>query len=160
MNLGRGVGRPAIGYFSDGVGRINMASIMSLICGVLCLAMWIPAKDYGALLAFSLFGGVTGTFWTASPLCKPSIIISNIYPPGRRPRRHRSRRPPRLALLPNNDVDGPRLPSSLRRPNCPPTAQTWPSKRLPQRATPRRLHVPRGRRILLPAKNMEDPAAR
>jgi MFS family permease len=126
LNLGRGVGKPAIGYFSDGVGRINMASIMSLICRVPCLAMWIPAKDYGALLAFSLFGGVTGTFWTASPLCKPSIMISNIYPPGRRPHRHRRSRPPRSALLPNNDVDGPSLPSSLCRPNCPPTAQTRP----------------------------------
>lgn len=65
LNLGLGVGRPLVGYYSDVLGRINMATIMTCLCGVLCLAIWVPAKTFPVLIVFALLSGsVMGTFWT------------------------------------------------------------------------------------------------
>lgn len=65
LNLGQGVGRPLIGYFSDALGRINMCLLCTAACGVLCFAIWIPAQSYGVLILFALLGGgVAGTLWT------------------------------------------------------------------------------------------------
>jgi len=64
LNLGLGVGRPVVGYYSDAFGRINIATVMTAFCGVLCLSLWVPAKTYGLLLSFALLAGtVCGTFW-------------------------------------------------------------------------------------------------
>jgi MFS family permease len=70
LNLGLGIGRPIIGHYSDRFGRINMATVMTALCGVLCLAVWAPAKTYAVLLVFSLLVGmVCGTFWaTIAPV--------------------------------------------------------------------------------------------
>lgn len=70
LNLGQGLGRPPIGYFSDSVGRLNMAVGMTLLSGVFAFAIWIPAKSYGVLIFFALVGGsVAGTFWaTVAPV--------------------------------------------------------------------------------------------
>ncbi|KAH8731222.1 major facilitator superfamily domain-containing protein [Phaeosphaeriaceae sp. PMI808] len=64
LNLGQSVGRPPIGYFSDSVGRLNMASTMTFACGIFCLVIWMFAKSFGVLVFFSiLVGTVTGTYW-------------------------------------------------------------------------------------------------
>lgn len=64
LNLGLGVGRPLVGYYSDGLGRINMAMVMTALCGVFCLSIWIPAKGFAGLIVFAvLAGSTTGTFW-------------------------------------------------------------------------------------------------
>lgn len=66
LNLGLGVGRPVVGYYSDKVGRINMAMTMTWICAFLCFAIWIPAHSYPMLITFALLVGMTvGTFWSA-----------------------------------------------------------------------------------------------
>lgn len=66
LNLGLGVGRPVVGYYSDKVGRINMAMTMTWICAFLVFALWIPAHSYGMLITFALLVGMTvGTFWSA-----------------------------------------------------------------------------------------------
>lgn len=41
FNLGQGLGRPPIGYFSDTVGRINMAMLMTFLAGLFALAIWV-----------------------------------------------------------------------------------------------------------------------
>lgn len=65
FNLGLAVGRPAIGWWSDTFGRINVATAMTALCSIFCLALWIPANSYGILLAFAFASGtVTGTFWS------------------------------------------------------------------------------------------------
>ncbi|KAI9804329.1 MAG: hypothetical protein M1833_007136 [Piccolia ochrophora] len=65
MQLGQGLGRPVVGIFSDGAGRINMAGFMTFFCGLICFLIWIFAKTYGVLLFFAfLVGTVAGTFWT------------------------------------------------------------------------------------------------
>jgi MFS family permease len=70
FNLGQALGRPPIGYFSDSIGRLNMAGSMTFLVGVFCLLIWIFAKSFGVLIFFSLVGGmVAGTFWaTAAPV--------------------------------------------------------------------------------------------
>lgn len=65
LNLGQGLGRPVVGIFSDTVGRINIAFLSTLLCGVLCFAIWLPAKIYGVLIFFAILDGtVAGVFWT------------------------------------------------------------------------------------------------
>ncbi|KAI9756249.1 MAG: hypothetical protein M4579_003916 [Chaenotheca gracillima] len=70
INLGQGLGRPLIGYFSDSVGRINIASLLTFVCGLFCFVIWIFAKTYGVLIFFALVvGPVAGTFWaTIAPV--------------------------------------------------------------------------------------------
>ncbi|TVY80782.1 putative transporter MCH2 [Lachnellula suecica] len=65
LNLGLGIGRPIVGYFSDSMGRLNMATAMTGLCGVLCLLIWTFAKSFGLLCFFALLAGtVCGTFWS------------------------------------------------------------------------------------------------
>ncbi|KAE8383308.1 major facilitator superfamily domain-containing protein [Aspergillus bertholletiae] len=70
FNLGQAVGRPCIGFFSDRVGRINMASSMTFLAGILALVVWTNAKSYGVLGFFAVAEGlVAGNFWaTIAPL--------------------------------------------------------------------------------------------
>lgn len=75
MNVGQIVGRPAMGYYSDTVGRINIATTATFVSGVLCLSLWVCAKSYAAILCFALFGGsLFGTFWT---VCLPPPLYSS-----------------------------------------------------------------------------------
>ncbi|KAM0322172.1 hypothetical protein ACHAQA_009661 [Verticillium albo-atrum] len=70
LNLGLGLGRPLVGYFSDSIGRINMAMIMTALCAVFCFALWIPAQSFALLGLFAVLAGATcGTFWgTITPV--------------------------------------------------------------------------------------------
>lgn len=51
LNLGQGLGRPPVGYFSDSVGRINIAGIATFLSGLFALVIWIFAKSYGVSFA-------------------------------------------------------------------------------------------------------------
>ena len=70
LNLGQGLGRPVVGIFSDSLGRINIAMLLTLFAGLLCFVVWIFAKTFGVLIFFSLIvGSVAGTFWaTIAPV--------------------------------------------------------------------------------------------
>jgi MFS family permease len=64
LNLGMAVGRPLIGYYSDAWGRLNMAGLMTGLCGMLCLAIWVPANSFAVLLVFAIpAGAVAGIYW-------------------------------------------------------------------------------------------------
>jgi MFS family permease len=64
LNLGLGLFRPLIGYMSDAWGRINVACMMTTLCGIYCLAIWIPAKSFGVLVLFAFLAGtVCGNYW-------------------------------------------------------------------------------------------------
>lgn len=81
LNLGQGIGRPLIGYFSDSLGRINMCLFCTLACGVLCFALWIPAETYALLLVFALLGGgVAGTLWTTVAPVTAEVVGLSILP--------------------------------------------------------------------------------
>ncbi len=65
LNLGTVVGRPIIGQLSDTMGRINIPTIMTGWCGLVCLVIWIFAKSFGVLCFFAVLAGmVCGTFWS------------------------------------------------------------------------------------------------
>jgi MFS family permease len=67
LNLGQSLGRPPIGYFSDSIGRLNMATSMTFLCGLFCLVIWMFAKSFGVIIFFALTGGtVAGTYWAVA----------------------------------------------------------------------------------------------
>jgi len=80
FNLGQALGRPPIGYFSDSIGRINMAGLMTLLSGVLALVVWVFAKSYGVLIFYALIGGtVAGTFWaTVAPVSAEVVGLRGV----------------------------------------------------------------------------------
>ncbi|KAI7180296.1 hypothetical protein D0868_10730 [Hortaea werneckii] len=71
LNLGTGIGRPLIGLASDRFGRIEVAATLTLTCGLLLVAIWIPANNYGVLIFYAIpSGAMLGVFWmTIGPLC-------------------------------------------------------------------------------------------
>lgn len=80
LNLGQGIGRPLVGYFSDAGGRINMAMLCTFFSGLFCLVIWIFATSYGVLIFFVLItGAVAGTFWTtAATVCAEVIGLKKL----------------------------------------------------------------------------------
>jgi MFS family permease len=80
FNLGQALGRPPIGYFSDSIGRINMAGLMTLLSGILALVVWVFAKSYGVLIFYALVGGtVAGTFWaTVAPVSAEVVGLRGV----------------------------------------------------------------------------------
>lgn len=62
--LGTAVGRPLIGILSDRFGRIKVAALLTLICGIACFAIWIPARDFATTVVFAtISGAILGVFW-------------------------------------------------------------------------------------------------
>jgi MFS family permease len=65
LNLGTAVGRPIIGVLSDRYGRIKVAGLVTLACGLSIFAIWIPANSYGVTVLFAIISGaIIGVFWT------------------------------------------------------------------------------------------------
>ncbi|KAL7924081.1 major facilitator superfamily domain-containing protein [Trichoderma austrokoningii] len=80
FNLGQGIGRPIMGYFSDRTGRMNMAAFASFLAGIFALAVWINAKTYGVLIFYSIICGmVGGTFWTVvGPVAAEIVGLADV----------------------------------------------------------------------------------
>ena len=69
LNLGTAVGRPFIGYLSDRCGRIKVPAFLTLACGMLCFAVWLPATSFGVTLLFALISGaILGVFWVVGTI--------------------------------------------------------------------------------------------
>ena len=80
LNLGQGLGRPIVGLISDRYGRINMGAFFSLLCGIFCIAVWIPTSNMGVACFFAIIvGTVAGTFWTTVvPICAEVIGLQQL----------------------------------------------------------------------------------
>lgn len=80
LNLGTVVGRPIVGYLCDRKGRINIAALMTGLCGVLCLLMWVFAKGFPLLCVFAILAGmVCGTFWgTVGPIGAETVGLKDL----------------------------------------------------------------------------------
>jgi MFS family permease len=64
VHLGTAVGRPIIGICSDKFSRINTAGVLTLVCGISCFALWVPATGFGLTVFFCLIcGAIVGVFW-------------------------------------------------------------------------------------------------
>ncbi|RDW90973.1 hypothetical protein BP5796_02138 [Coleophoma crateriformis] len=57
LNLGQGLGRPLVGWCSDEVGRINIASATTALSGVFCLLIWTFAKSFSIVCFFAFMVG-------------------------------------------------------------------------------------------------------
>jgi MFS family permease len=80
LNLGQGLGRPFVGMFSDRLGRINIATFLSFVCGLFCLVIWVFADSMGVVCFFAVIvGTVSGTYWaTVSPVLAEIIGIRDL----------------------------------------------------------------------------------
>ncbi|KAI0423756.1 major facilitator superfamily domain-containing protein [Xylaria sp. FL1042] len=81
FNLAQGLGRPAVGLSSDSVGRLNIANLCTLWCGLLCLFVWMfGARTFAGCLIFALLSGsVAGTMWaTVTPICAEVVGLALI----------------------------------------------------------------------------------
>ncbi|KAF2721907.1 MFS transporter, MCP family, solute carrier family 16, member 10 [Polychaeton citri CBS 116435] len=81
LNLGLAIGRPIIGYCSDALGRINVAAFVTFMCGVFCLAIWVPAKSFAPLIVFALASGFcTGIFWGTVAAVTTDVVGLQRFP--------------------------------------------------------------------------------
>ncbi|TVY28165.1 putative transporter, partial [Lachnellula hyalina] len=81
LNLGQGIGRPFVGYFSDAAGRINMAGFCTFLAGLFCLVIWTSAKSYGVLIFFAILTGtVSGTFWATIAPVGAEVVGLQVLP--------------------------------------------------------------------------------
>ncbi|KAI0204987.1 major facilitator superfamily domain-containing protein [Astrocystis sublimbata] len=81
FNLAQGLGRPAVGLSSDVVGRMNIAQLCTLWCGLLCLFVWtFGTRTLAGCIVFALLSGsVAGTIWaTVTPICAEVVGLAMI----------------------------------------------------------------------------------
>ncbi|RAL01011.1 MCT family MFS transporter [Aspergillus ibericus CBS 121593] len=80
LNLGQGLGRPIVGMFSDKLGRINIATFLTFLCGLFCLVIWTFARSMGVVSFFAiLVGTVAGTYWaTVTPVLAEIIGLRDL----------------------------------------------------------------------------------
>lgn len=69
-------GRTVPNYIADKVGRFNVMLVMTTLSAILVLALWLPARDNGALITFAaLFGITSGAIIGLGP-----VLIIQISP--------------------------------------------------------------------------------
>ncbi|KKK18844.1 hypothetical protein P175DRAFT_0535272 [Aspergillus ochraceoroseus IBT 24754] len=80
LNLGQALGRPFVGMFSDKLGRINIATFLTFLCGLFCLLIWTFAHSMGLVSFFAvLVGTVAGTYWaTVTPVLAEIIGLRDL----------------------------------------------------------------------------------
>jgi MFS family permease len=77
LNLGTACGRPFIGVASDRLGRIEIAGVLTLVCGLCCLVIWLPSASFGVTVFFALISGaILGVFWVVSAI--PNFSVRHI----------------------------------------------------------------------------------
>jgi len=69
------IGRPLAGLILDKFGRINIAIVLSILNGVACCAIWLPARTFAALAVFAFIQGAAGgAVWSAAAPVTASIV--------------------------------------------------------------------------------------
>lgn len=62
------------GHAADRLGRLNALYHMVTLCGVFCLAMWLPAKTTAVLVGFTcVYGFASGIFISVMPAATAQI---------------------------------------------------------------------------------------
>ncbi|GAB7324255.1 hypothetical protein MBLNU13_g07606t2 [Cladosporium sp. NU13] len=69
------IGRPLAGLTLDKFGRINIAIVLSILDGIACCAIWLPAKSFATLAVFAFVQGAAGgAVWSAAAPVTASIV--------------------------------------------------------------------------------------
>ncbi|ORY96646.1 major facilitator superfamily domain-containing protein [Syncephalastrum racemosum] len=72
------VGRFAVGYIGDKIGRINAFIIATTMAGLCCFLLWPFATTYNSLLCFVIvWGSVSHTYYSLSAPITASIVDKN-----------------------------------------------------------------------------------
>lgn len=74
-NLGMGIGRPIVGFFSDRFGRLNVVTGATFLCTLYCLCIWTSATSYAQILVFATLGGTVLGTWYAVSQCIQSLSM-------------------------------------------------------------------------------------
>jgi MFS family permease len=70
------VGRVLGGYIADKVGRLNLLYPLTLLSGIFCFAIWLPARNVNPVIVFTcLYGFGTGVFISIT-----SAVVTQITP--------------------------------------------------------------------------------
>lgn len=74
------IGRPLAGVVLDKFGRVNMAIVLSIVNGVVCWAIWLPARSFAAIAAFAIVqGGTGGAVWSAAaPVAATTVGVKDL----------------------------------------------------------------------------------
>ncbi|KUI66094.1 putative transporter MCH2 [Cytospora mali] len=81
FNLSQGLGRPMIGYFSDKIGRINIAALSSLVAGLAAFFLWIFAgKHFAGAIIYALFGAFAGSIWPCIAPVAAEVVGLQLLP--------------------------------------------------------------------------------
>ena len=68
-------GRILPGYLGDKVGRFNVQIAMCYLCGILVLALWLPAQGNAPILVFAaLYGFASGAFVSIIPAIVAQLV--------------------------------------------------------------------------------------
>jgi MFS family permease len=80
LSLGLLLGRPVLGLGSDRFGRLNVATFLTALTGLLCLVVWILARSIGLICFYTfLVGCISGTYWaTVSPVLAEIIGLKDL----------------------------------------------------------------------------------
>ncbi|KAI9711719.1 MAG: hypothetical protein M1820_001863 [Bogoriella megaspora] len=75
MNAASLLGRIIGGQAADRFGRLNILYPMILLCGILCLAIWLPSASVGVVISFVwLYGFASGIFISVMPAATGQIV--------------------------------------------------------------------------------------
>lgn len=75
LNAASVFGRAIPGYLADRFGRFNVMIVTAFVCGLTCLAIWLPAQSHlGPIIFFAVMFG----FWSGTGICLTPVCISQI----------------------------------------------------------------------------------
>lgn len=81
--VSQGLGRPVIGFYSDRIGRINVAALCTLTAGVAAFFLWIFAgQHYPGAIIYALFGAFAGCIWPCIAPVAVEVIGLQLLPSG------------------------------------------------------------------------------
>lgn len=73
-----------IGFYSDRVGRINVAALSSLIAGLAAFFLWVfAAEHYAGAIIYSLFGAFAGAIWPCIAPVAVEVMGLQLLPSGK-----------------------------------------------------------------------------
>ncbi|KAL4787738.1 major facilitator superfamily domain-containing protein [Aspergillus varians] len=75
LNLGQALGRPLVGALSDYFGRVQVAGVASILCGLFCMVFWPFTEAPGSLFSFSILAGMeAGTIWASAAAIAAELV--------------------------------------------------------------------------------------
>lgn len=80
VQVGSIFGRPLVGMFADRYGAVTVAGLTYFLAGVWVFGLWVPAHNYGMIIAFCLVeGGLMGAvFGTIAPILAQNFGLKRV----------------------------------------------------------------------------------